>query len=172
MITDYNDGTTPIETPSGDLPGKPIERSCQILSEIMRLMHDYNCIVWNELQPNGFSLFPISTMIHGATEGPIKYVPENLFDVHDAIDIWSSAESIKKRLGCYPKEWKCSYCGGDGDHKRGPDGRVWHVDHVYPRKHGGDNEPDNMTLSCATCNLKKNAKSAAQFRMRLDLNGK
>lgn len=52
----------------------------------------------------------------------------------------------------------CQYCGGTGDEKRGPDGRTWHIDHVYAESLGGDSDPDNLVLACATCNIRKNAK--------------
>jgi hypothetical protein len=77
--------------------------------------------------------------------------------------------AARRRLG---KEngWACFYCSETGNESHGPDGRVWHVDHAYSVADGGDNQPDNLVLSCATCNLDKKAKSALQFlkeRLRL-----
>lgn len=62
--------------------------------------------------------------------------------------------------------WKCFYCGGSGDDRHGPDGRVWHVDHAYPVIRGGDDQPDNHVLACATCNLQKKTQSAHEYFAR------
>ncbi len=57
-----------------------------------------------------------------------------------------------------PCGWICVYCQKSGDAEAGPDKRQWHIDHLYARSRGGDDEPDNLVLSCATCNLQKSAK--------------
>ena len=31
----------------------------------------------------------------------------------------------------------------------------FHVEHIVPRQHGGNDEPDNLALACPTCNLHK-----------------
>jgi 5-methylcytosine-specific restriction endonuclease McrA len=31
----------------------------------------------------------------------------------------------------------------------------FHVEHIYPRKHGGSDDPQNLCLSCADCNFAK-----------------
>lgn len=72
-------------------------------------------------------------------------------------------KSIAKRLGYCPIHWVCFYCGKLGTKQTGPDGRVWHADHSYPRALGGDDLPDNMVLTCASCNLSKRASSASEF---------
>lgn len=64
---------------------------------------------------------------------------------------------LRSELG-EPCGWVCIYCAKQGDVNTGPDKRQWHVDHLYPKSRGGDNEPDNLVLSCATCNLQKSAK--------------
>ena len=33
----------------------------------------------------------------------------------------------------------------------------FHVDHIMPRKHGGDTHPSNLALSCMHCNLHKSS---------------
>jgi CRISPR/Cas system Type II protein with McrA/HNH and RuvC-like nuclease domain len=73
----------------------------------------------------------------------------------------------RKRLG-QESGWKCFYCGKAGDKDQGPDGRVWHVDHAYPFSRGGDDQPDNHVLACATCNLGKKAATAAEYFRRLE----
>jgi hypothetical protein len=70
---------------------------------------------------------------------------------------------IARRLGYEPQEWVCVYCRKSGDCELGPDGRRWHVDHMYPRVHGGDDKKDNKALSCASCNLSKNSRTATEF---------
>ncbi len=46
---------------------------------------------------------------------------------------------------------KCFWCG-----KRV--GKDYHVDHVVPLSRGGSNWPENLVISCATCNLQKRDK--------------
>ena len=58
--------------------------------------------------------------------------------------------------------WTCLYCQRVGTQDAGPDGRQWHVDHIFPKARGGDDGDDNLTLSCATCNLKKHARLASE----------
>ena len=50
----------------------------------------------------------------------------------------------------------CSYCGRKGNAKD-PDGRSWHIDRIIPGSRGGGYSPENITLSCATCNISKGA---------------
>ena len=33
----------------------------------------------------------------------------------------------------------------------------FHVDHIIPRKHGGDTQPGNLALACMHCNLHKSS---------------
>lgn len=62
-------------------------------------------------------------------------------------------ERIKRRDG-----YRCRYCRGVGTKNRGPDGEVWHIDHVVPVALGGSNTEENKALACQTCNLKKGTK--------------
>jgi 5-methylcytosine-specific restriction endonuclease McrA len=73
-----------------------------------------------------------------------------------------SVSMARNRLGTQIG-WKCFYCSGQGDEENGPDGRGWHVDHAYPVIRGGDEQPDNLVLACATCNLAKKDATAAEF---------
>ena len=70
--------------------------------------------------------------------------------------------ALVKKLGdaC---QWACVYCGLKGDEKVGPDTRTWHVDHLFAKVNGGDYLPDNLVLSCATCNIKKNRLLLCEF---------
>lgn len=74
---------------------------------------------------------------------------------------------LQKRKIASVQGWQCFYCGIAGDEDRGPDGRVWHIDHYYPVAKGGDSELDNLVLSCATCNLDKKAMLAADYFRKL-----
>lgn len=64
--------------------------------------------------------------------------------------------------------WLCYYCGCGGSSEKGPDSRLWHIDHSYPFVLGGDDDLDNLVLACATCNLEKHAMSALEY-LRLKL---
>lgn len=45
---------------------------------------------------------------------------------------------------------RCRYCGT----YEGP----FHIDHIYPVALGGSDDPDNLTVACAHCNMSKGAK--------------
>jgi hypothetical protein len=47
----------------------------------------------------------------------------------------------------------CQYCGSH------PPKAILHVDHIVPVADGGENDEDNLTTSCAACNLGKGARS-------------
>lgn len=55
----------------------------------------------------------------------------------------------------------CAYCGGNGDPHRGPDGKFWHIDHIYPKSLGGSNDLENIVKACCTCNISKGARYKA-----------
>jgi 5-methylcytosine-specific restriction endonuclease McrA len=39
----------------------------------------------------------------------------------------------------------------------------FHVEHMTPLSRGGSNGPENIVCSCATCNLRKGTRTAAEF---------
>lgn len=49
----------------------------------------------------------------------------------------------------------CRYCGARADRM--------HVDHMVPLARGGTEHWWNLTAACASCNLRKNVKTAAEF---------
>ncbi len=48
-------------------------------------------------------------------------------------------------------------------------GQQYHADHVKPLAKGGSNWPENIQLTCTTCNLKKSDMDHEQFLQRLSL---
>ncbi len=52
---------------------------------------------------------------------------------------------------------QCYYCG------RVCSGANRHIDHVIPLSLGGTNDPWNLVVACAECNLRKNAKPVNEF---------
>ncbi len=59
-------------------------------------------------------------------------------------------------------ECECQYCEKPGTYSKGPDGKAWHLDRQLPGVYGGEYEPDNVILSCATCNLVKGGKHPSE----------
>jgi 5-methylcytosine-specific restriction endonuclease McrA len=55
---------------------------------------------------------------------------------------------------------KCWWCGCNVKDD-------FHVDHVIPLARGGSNNPENLVISCAPCNLSKGAKLPHEFSGRL-----
>jgi len=53
-------------------------------------------------------------------------------------------------------ELTCEYC----DHVCSDD---WHLEHKTPLSRGGDNERENLCISCPACNLKKWTKTDEEF---------
>ena len=51
---------------------------------------------------------------------------------------------------------KCFYCGKEVN-------LDYHVDHIKPISRGGANTPENIVISCPSCNLSKGYKSVDQF---------
>lgn len=77
-----------------------------------------------------------------------------------------SAHLIPERKGRGPvRQWldrliafwgrACVYCGNTV--------ALLHVDHIIPVSKGGSDELVNLTLACPTCNIRKGAKTAAEF---------
>ena len=55
---------------------------------------------------------------------------------------------------------RCYWCGERV-------GRKYHVDHVVPLSRGGGNGPENLVISCATCNVRKNDRLPHEMAWRL-----
>ena len=41
-----------------------------------------------------------------------------------------------------------------------------HIDHIYPRDHGGSNDESNLQALCAPCNTRKGVQTDVEFRTR------
>jgi len=65
-----------------------------------------------------------------------------------------------RRAVLYVFDGRCEYCGQTGTRELGPDDKPWHVDRVVPGARGGVYSPDNVTLSCRGCNIRKKDRSA------------
>jgi 5-methylcytosine-specific restriction endonuclease McrA len=73
---------------------------------------------------------------------------------------WSSTRQ-KRKTGRLPKgtvksigdrqKWLCVYCNIDISSK-------YHVDHIHPLSKGGQHVPNNIQLTCPSCNVKKSNK--------------
>lgn len=50
---------------------------------------------------------------------------------------------------------KCEYCDKELH-------GVFHADHYIPKAKGGTNDPENLRISCRSCNYKKGARLPAQ----------
>lgn len=50
----------------------------------------------------------------------------------------------------------CTYCGGTDE--------PFHIDHVIPVAKGGSDDPANLTVACAQCNLSKSDKSVQEWQ--------
>ena len=88
-------------------------------------------------------------------------------------DKWKIANVLAQRSG-----WICGYCGcnlvpfGEDDKycylTNGKwvlvDGFFWsYLDHKIPVARGGNNDIENMVLSCRSCNRRKGKKTAEEF---------
>lgn len=58
--------------------------------------------------------------------------------------------------------YTCTYCGAIG-------GEI-ECDHIVPVSKGGKNEVSNLATACQTCNRKKGAKDASDFRLLIQNN--
>lgn len=80
----------------------------------------------------------------------------------------ATRRAVALRYGCEPGETledvPCHWCGVPGRivwyrlHSGRPGAWVWfshHLDHVIPEALGGSSEPDNIVLSCMSCNCSR-----------------
>jgi ATP adenylyltransferase len=61
---------------------------------------------------------------------------------------------VLKRAG-----FRCELCGISADE------RAIEVDHILPRRHGGEDDPTNLQALCFKCNANKGARDNADFRV-------
>ena len=73
-----------------------------------------------------------------------------------ALDKLNSRRYRAQRERVFERDGRaCAYCGTD-------DGEM-HIDHIIPRKAGGDHSLENLQVLCKSCNLRKSARSEAFF---------
>ena len=87
----------------------------------------------------------------------VEYLPPAL-----AAKLSARARSVKKVspyfLDMLAKQGgRCAYCYLQ-------DYRVFTVDHVVPKEHGGDGATSNKVLACMRCNSKKRRLSVSDFK--------
>lgn len=54
------------------------------------------------------------------------------------------------------QRWRCAWCSTDCR-------KAYHVDHIIPLAKGGTNWPDNLCISCPSCNVRKQARLPHEF---------
>jgi len=70
-----------------------------------------------------------------------------------------TADEWRRFLGNRPD--RCTYCGRDG--------LPLTADHVVPLSRGGRHEPANLVWACRSCNSRKSARDALEYRAQLAL---
>lgn len=89
---------------------------------------------------------------YGATEGDVVdfgfYAQKQNLDTRESIPACLRTEVFSRDGG------KCRYCGGVGP---------FHIDHIIPWSKGGLTALENLALACASCNLKKGARTPEEW---------
>jgi hypothetical protein len=62
---------------------------------------------------------------------------------------------VRKRAGR-----RCEYCRVHEDDETWP----FHLEHIIPKKHDGDDDPENLAWSCQSCNLAKGANLSGRIQ--------
>jgi 5-methylcytosine-specific restriction endonuclease McrA len=76
-----------------------------------------------------------------------------------AIDKLNSRRYREQRERIFSRDGRvCQLCGTD-------EGEM-HIDHIIPRKAGGDHSLDNLRVLCKSCNLRKGALNEGVFLAR------
>ena len=76
-----------------------------------------------------------------------------------AIDKLNSRRYREQRERVFMRDGRaCQLCGTD-------EGEM-HIDHIIPRKAGGDHSLDNLRVLCKSCNLRKGALNEGVFLAR------
>lgn len=161
------------------LAQQAFEEAYACLKEAEYYIKTYNSVV-ADLYRMGYVQVPEATGIAcanyndgyngGGYDGITSKIIKNL-STHQPLTLYlretkatyeGSLADLRRRLGD-SEGWVCTYCSGLGNYELGPDGRTWHVDHIYPKHMGGDDGMDNLVLACATCNLRKSARFLRDF---------
>lgn len=74
----------------------------------------------------------------------------------------ASQFSMRKRLAVFTNSsGNCAYCGNPISMDD------MHIDHIKPKKHGGNNDLVNLNASCATCNTAKGDRDLDDYRLHM-----
>lgn len=143
------------------------DRFCELSLALSNYRQSAN---WMFDEPNRSSLpWAITPIYHLADGTPVELEVENFFQCVLAYPSYLDFDvSDKPSRSPYPLKpaemrhklgeecgWICVYCQKRGTNEAGPDGRTWHVDHIFAESNGGDCGGDNFVLACASCNLHK-----------------
>jgi 5-methylcytosine-specific restriction endonuclease McrA len=84
---------------------------------------------------------------------------QSLEEIQLALDEINSRRYRVQRERVFMRDGRaCQLCGTD-------EGEM-HIDHIIPRKAGGDHSLDNLRVLCKTCNLRKGALNEGVFLAR------
>ena len=82
--------------------------------------------------------------------------PQSLEEIQLALDKLNSRRYREQRDRIFKRDGRmCQLCGTD-------EGEM-HIDHIIPRKVGGDHSLDNLRVLCKSCNLRKGALNEGVF---------
>ncbi len=83
------------------------------------------------------------------------YSPDDMLLLEEAVVSWRAVrEAVFERDdGC------CAYCRKSFPRLT----RSVHIDHVIPRAQNGNDLPENLTVSCASCNVRKGGRTPEQW---------
>lgn len=70
--------------------------------------------------------------------------------------------SMQKRISVFTRaSGKCAYCGHSLSIER------MHIDHIKPKKCGGNNDLSNLNCSCGPCNTAKGDRDLEDYRLQV-----
>lgn len=91
------------------------------------------------------------------TDIELWFFPENADPFASRNEPVRKSLSPRLRQQIFERDGKvCAYC----ETTDGP----FHIDHIRPRSLGGSDDPENLTVACATCNLSKRDKTLEEWQ--------
>lgn len=115
------------------------------------------CKAWNAKNPEWLRAYSVdyraaNPLVIQAAHQRRKAKLRGASGSHTAEDILAIAKSQK---------YRCAYC------RIKITSADWHVDHIIPVSRGGSDDPKNLQLTCASCNLRKKDKDPLVFARKL-----